>query len=113
MTKIILKVVKLRIRRNPRRRQWKLALPNEVALKTIQMELKNDLKVRPMDKRTFHMFPVQQKKNRVTKSRARFRLYGGETYKSILFTDAMIFTVEKKIIDKTTRFMRNVNLTIN
>ena len=92
----MLKALKNRIKRNPRRCQKKLALQMNVSRQTMQRALKKDLKLKALKRGTCHMLTMQQKKNRLLRCRALLRRYGPEDVKSILFTDEKIFTVEEK-----------------
>lgn len=91
----MVKALKERIRRNPRRSQKKLAIQMKVSRGTLKNALKEDLGVRAMRRGTFHMMTQQQQKNRVTRCRALLRWHAGESHRRILFTDEKIFTVEE------------------
>ncbi|OXA41211.1 Transposable element Tc3 transposase [Folsomia candida] len=95
-TKSMVKALRDRIRRNPRRQQKKLAIQLNVSPSTIKMALKSDLGVRAMRRGVCHMLTTKQKKNRVIRCRGLLKRHAGESYKNILFTDEKIFTVEEK-----------------
>lgn len=92
----MVKALKARIRRNPRRTQKKLAMQMKVSRGTIRNVLKVDLGVKALRRGTCHLLTIPQKKKRVERCRALLKRYGGEQYKSILFTDEKIFSVEEK-----------------
>jgi transposase len=95
-TPAMLKALKARIRRNPRRCQKKLALQMNVSRCTIQRALKMDLKLKALKRSTCHMLTIPQKVARVKKCRALLKRYGEKKVKSILFSDEKIFNVEEQ-----------------
>lgn len=94
-TPAMLKALKARIRRNPRRSQRKLALQMKVSRQTIQKALKEDLGLRALKRGTCHMLTIPQKIARVKKCRSLLKRYGKKKVERILFTDEKIFTVEE------------------
>lgn len=95
-TPAMVKALKARIRRNPRRTQKKLALQMKVSVDSIARALQHDIGVKALRRGTCHMLTVAQKKKRVEKCRALLKRYAGESLHRILFTDEKIFTVEEK-----------------
>jgi transposase len=95
-TPAMIKALKARIRRNPRRSQVKLALQLKASTLTIHRAIKIDLGLKALKRGTCHMLTVPQKIARVKKCRALLRRYGPLKVKKILFTDEKIFNVEEQ-----------------
>ncbi len=91
----MVKVLRERIRRNPRRSQRKLALQLKISPKTIRKALKVDLRLKPLKRGTCHMLTIAQKTGRVTKCKKLLKRHGKKKIENILFTDEKIFNVEE------------------
>lgn len=96
-TPAFVKALREKIRRNPCRSQKKLALQLGTSRKTIGKALRDDLGLKALKKTKRHMLTAKQKKARVQKCRSLLRRHAGESWKSILFTDEKIFTVEASL----------------
>jgi hypothetical protein len=92
----MLKDLKARIRRNPKRNQTKLALQMKVSPNTMQRAIRIDLGMKAYKRGSCHMLTTPQKIARVQKCKRLLKRYGEKKVKFILFTDEKIFTVEEK-----------------
>jgi winged helix-turn helix protein len=96
-TKLVVKAVRERIRRNPHQSQRKLAQSMNMSQSSMKLLLRDGLKVRPFKQGYCHFLNNKQMENRKSGSKALLSRYAGESIKNILFFDEKIFTVESKL----------------
>lgn len=94
-TKSMLKALKARIRRNPCRKQKKLAIQMKTSARTMSRALRDDLKLKALKRCTSHFLNLRLRAQRKIKCSALLKRYTPEEVNNILFTDEKIFTVEE------------------
>lgn len=93
----LVRKVRDRIRRNPRRSQRKLAAALDTSRFTIRQILQLDLGFKPFKRRKVHGLSAAQKKERILRCKRLLRRCASYRVNSIVFSDEKIFTVEEKL----------------
>lgn len=91
-----IKAVRNRILRNPLRKQSILSREMNISARSLSRLIREDLGLRAYRRYTGHTLNSRLKKMRKERSKVLLRRYGDEAYRSILFTDEKIFTIEEK-----------------
>ncbi|MDA5927442.1 transposase [Listeria monocytogenes] len=91
----MIKAVKARIQRNPKRKQKLLALQMGLSRTTVKRVLNEDLGLRAYRRKTGHRLNARLMDLRLKRCRALLKRYAGKKYREILFSDEKIFTVEE------------------
>ncbi|KAA5621435.1 helix-turn-helix domain-containing protein [Pseudomonas aeruginosa] len=94
-TPAVIKAVKARIQRNPKRKQKLLALQMGLSRTTVKRVLNEDLGLRAYRRKTGHRLNARLMDLRLKRCRALLKRYAGKKYREILFSDEQIFTVEE------------------
>ncbi|TLL55228.1 helix-turn-helix domain-containing protein, partial [Acinetobacter baumannii] len=94
-TPAVIKAVKARIQRNPKRKQKLLALQMGLSRTTVKRVLNEDLGLRAYRRKTGHRLNARLMDLRLKRCRALLKRYAGKKYREILFSDEKIFTVEE------------------
>ncbi|CAK1602157.1 unnamed protein product [Parnassius mnemosyne] len=93
-TPAVIKAVKARILRNPKRKQKLLALQMGLST-TVKRVLNEDLGLRAYRRKTGHRLNARLMDLRLKRCRALLKRYAGKKYREIIFSDEKIFTVEE------------------
>jgi inhibitor of nuclear factor kappa-B kinase subunit alpha len=91
----MIRKLKARIRRNPFRKQKKLALQLKTSRQSVRRALKVDLGLKALKRTKRHYLNQRLKKQRLVRSRALLKRYTDKDVDWILFTDEKTFTVEE------------------
>jgi len=91
-TSNFVKVIRERIRRNPRRSQRKLAADLKVSKGTVQNVLKKDLGLKAYKRKKIHGITYQQKVNRVKRAKVILEWHAED---EIIFSDEKLFTLQQ------------------
>ncbi|RVE40705.1 hypothetical protein evm_014646, partial [Chilo suppressalis] len=94
-TPAVIKAVKARIQRNPKRKQKLLALQMGLSRTTVKRLLNEDLGLRAYRRKTGHRLNARVIDLRLKRCRVLLKRYAGKIYREILFSDEKIFTVEE------------------
>ncbi|KAA5709031.1 helix-turn-helix domain-containing protein, partial [Klebsiella pneumoniae] len=94
-TPAVIKAVKARIQRNPKRKQKLLALQMGLSRTTVKRVLNEDLGLRAYRRKTGHRLNARLMDLRLKRCRALLKRYAGKKYREILFSDEKFFTVEE------------------
>jgi len=92
-SKMIIKAVRSRIRRNPLRKQKVIVRDMNISLRRVSRILRDDLRLRVYKRYTGHLLTNKLRKIQLEKN--LIREYGSGRYKQILFTDEKIFITEQ------------------
>ncbi|RVE44007.1 hypothetical protein evm_011362, partial [Chilo suppressalis] len=94
-TPAVIKAVKARILRNPKRKQKLLALQMGLSRTTVKRLLNEDLGLRAYRRKTGHRLNARLMDLRLKRCRALLKRYAGKKYRDILFSQEKKFTVEE------------------
>jgi transposase len=87
--------IRHRIKRNPERSMRKMAKELGICEKSVRKMVEMQLGYRPYKLRKGQLLREQMKKNRLRKARKLKRIVAAGRYRSVLFTDEKVFTVER------------------
>nr|BAG15923.1 transposase [Bombyx mandarina]BAG15924.1 transposase [Bombyx mandarina]BAG15925.1 transposase [Bombyx mandarina] len=94
-TPAVIKAVKARIQRNPKRKQKLLAPQMGLSRTTVKKVLNEDLGLRAYRRKTGHRLNARLMDLRLKRCRALLKRYAGKKNREILFSDEKFFTVEE------------------
>ncbi len=92
-----IEAVRVRIRRNPRQSQRKLASQVGVSRTSIRRNLKEDLGLTPYKRRKVHGLSTQQRRARLEKSKALLQRYDFGDEERIVFFYEKLFVIEEHL----------------
>ena len=87
--------VKKRIERNPRRSGRKMAAELKISARSVQRILQNELKLKPLKFQKAHDLTPQQKKVRVERAKKLLRRAESGELPNLVFSDEAPFTIEQ------------------
>ncbi|KAI6659792.1 hypothetical protein LOD99_10647 [Oopsacas minuta] len=93
-TQRLKKVLRERIRRNPRRSMRKMASELKISRRSIGRVVKRDLEMRSFKRKRVHHLSVLVKGKRVTRSKGLLNRHAIHGLESFVFTDEKLFTIE-------------------
>lgn len=93
----MIRKVKARIQRNPRRSGRKMARELGISTERMQHILNNELGLKPLKFQKAHDLTPQQKKVRVERARELLRLHEGGQLPNIVFSDEIAFPIEQHV----------------
>lgn len=91
----IVRHVKARINRNPRRSGRKMAKELKISRRSMQRILKNMLSLKPLKIQNCHNLTPEQMKVRVERAKLLKRLHASGHFPNIVFSDEKTFTIEQ------------------
>ncbi|KAI6648777.1 MhmaT1 transposase [Oopsacas minuta] len=94
-TQRLKKVVRQRIRRNPRRSMSKMAKELRVSRRSIGRVVKNDLHMRSFKRKRVHHITTLVKAKRASRSKGLLKRHAIHGLNSFLFSDEKLFTIEE------------------
>lgn len=104
-----IKIVRERIRRNPRRSMRKMGRDLKIDEKSIRNLVKKDLKLKPIKFQTAHVLNDAMKKQRLAKCKVLMKRLAVGTHQVVLWSDEASFSIEQKFNKQNDRILsRNV-----
>ncbi|XP_021694325.1 uncharacterized protein LOC110674337 [Aedes aegypti] len=91
----MVKIVKKRLERNPRRSATKLAKDLNISDRSIRRILKDKLQTKPYKIQKIQDLSVKQKQERVKRAKSLLKKAAEGEFENILFTDEKLFTVQQ------------------
>lgn len=104
-TPAVRKVIRERIRRNPRRSMRKMAVEIGVDEKSVRNIVKGRLGLRPYKFQKSHWLTDKMKAVRLERCRMLLHRHGDLDFSTILFSDEKVFTVEQKFNSQNDRLL--------
>lgn len=108
-----IKIVRERIRRNPRRSMRKMGRDLKIDEKSVRNIVKKDLQLKPIKFQAAHVLTDAMKKQRLTKCKVLMKRLSGGMHQMVLWSDEAPFSIEQKFNKQNDRILSKSVSTAN